>query len=204
MAFSSNHSHIIMTCKDTQDVNHGPTCAKHSGCSRPFLGTWHSVHQRAPGSHRAPTISERTHLHGRAGGAKRRYHFSYRDCARGFKMSKAFIVGVMRFEVVFGPWIIRLNAQLISQNVHCWLVTEKMMMMGNRCFSFDSWCFRFSSTSHFLGKPAVLISDTHVCRAPRSLWFNRLCKEFPDFPLICMEILTKTMKLLHDSLWNTL
>ncbi len=53
--------------------------------------------------------------------------------------------------------------------------------MGNLCFPFDSWCFLFSSASHFLGKPAVLISDTHVSRAPLSLKVNRLSKEFPHF-----------------------
>lgn len=55
------------------------------------------------------------------------------------------------------------TARLISQNFYHWPVTERMMMMGNLCFPFDSWCFLFSSVSHFLGKPAVLISDTHMC-----------------------------------------
>lgn len=84
-------------------------------------------------------------------------------------------------------WLPALLLDLTSQNFYHWPVTERMMM-GNLCFPFDSWCFLFSSASHFLGKPAVLISDTHVHRAPQSLKFNRLRKEFPDFILICMEI----------------
>lgn len=57
---------------------------------------------------------------------------------------------------------------LTSQNLYHWPMTERRMM-GNLCFPFDSWCFLFSSPLHFLGKPAVLISDTHVHSAPQSL-----------------------------------
>lgn len=64
-------------------------------------------------------------------------------------------------------WLPSSWQRLISQNCCHWPVTERMMM-GNLCFPFDSRCFLFSSASHFLVKPAVLISDTDVCRAPQS------------------------------------
>lgn len=66
--------------------------------------------------------------------------------------------------------------------------------MVSLCFGFDSRCFPFFPLClTFLGKPAVLISDIDVSRAPWSLWVNRLTEKFPNFILICSEIRQKTI-----------
>lgn len=61
----------------------------------------------------------------------------------------------------------RTQKRKTSQNFHQWTATG--FRWQNHCFRFDSLCFLFSSASHFLGKPAALISDTHVSRNPRRL-----------------------------------
>lgn len=80
----------------------------------------------------------------------------------------------------------------LPRNAYHWPMTEGMLM-GNLCFSFDSWWVFFPSASHFLGKPAILISDRQMCITSRSLWFNRLSQQFPDSILICIENVKKTI-----------
>lgn len=46
---------------------------------------------------------------------------------------------------------------------------EQKDSVADLCFGFDCWCFLFSSVSHFLGKPAVSISDIHMSRSPWSI-----------------------------------
>lgn len=65
--------------------------------------------------------------------------------------------------------------------------------MASLCFGFDSHCFLFFLCLTLLGKPAVLISDIDVSRAPWSLWVNRLTEKFPNFIRICTEIRQKTI-----------
>lgn len=65
--------------------------------------------------------------------------------------------------------------------------------MVSLCFGFDSRCFLFFLCLTLLGKPAVLISDIDVSRAPWSLWVNRLTEKFPNFILICTEIQQNTI-----------
>lgn len=66
------------------------------------------------------------------------------------------------------------------------------------CFGFDSQCFLFLPLHHIFGKPAVLIGDIHVGRAPWSLWVIGVEKNFEILFWFAWKFGIKNLSLLQD------
>lgn len=91
------------------------------------------------------------------------YHLHYHGCLR---IAHVWSEMIIRSRQCFCIWC---GVESWQTSFTTRFIATEKVMMGNLCFPCHSWYFLFSSASHFLGKPAVLISDTHVHRAPRSL-----------------------------------